>query len=150
MNHLLRGHAPITDKAWTEIDNEARERLVPALGARKLVDFDGPKGWMYSSTNLGRTEEVSDGPTDGTFVRQRQVLPLVELRTPFTIARHELAELDRGAIDTDFESLVAAAHTTAIAENTAIFHGLASAGIEVISDVSSHKQIPLGENKLFR
>ena len=66
MNHLMRGHAPITDEAWAEIDKEARERLVPALGARKLVDFDGPKGWKYSATNLGRTEEVADGPTTGT------------------------------------------------------------------------------------
>ncbi len=150
MNHLMRGHAPITDEAWAEIDKEARERLVPALGARKLVDFDGPKGWKYSATNLGRTEEVADGPTDGTFVRQRQVLPLVELRTPFTIRREELAELDRGAIDTDFESLDDAAHTTAVAENTAVFHGLASAGIKGIADASSHKTIPLGENNFFR
>jgi uncharacterized linocin/CFP29 family protein len=123
---------------------------VPALGARKLVDFDGPKGWKYSATNLGRTEEVADGPTTGTFVRQRQVLPLVELRTPFTIRREELAELDRGAIDTDFESLDDAAHTTAVAENTAVFHGLVSAGIKGIADASSHKTIPLGENNFFR
>ena len=60
MNHLMRGHAPIPDEAWAEIDKEARERLVPALGARKLVDFEGPRGWKYSATNLGRTEEVVD------------------------------------------------------------------------------------------
>jgi len=45
VNHLLRSHAPITDIAWSRLDAEGRERLVPALGARKLVDFSGPLGW---------------------------------------------------------------------------------------------------------
>ena len=55
MSHLLREHAPITETAWAEIDDEARERLTPALAARKLVDFAGPHGWEHSATNLGRT-----------------------------------------------------------------------------------------------
>lgn len=146
MNHLLRGHAPITDDAWKEIDREAREHLVTALGARKLVDFDGPKGWKYSATNLGRAEEVSPGPCDGTFTRQRQILPLVELRTPFSIARDELEKFDRGAIDPDFDSLNQAASQTALAENKTVFHGLKAAGIEGIAESSSHKPIPLGAN----
>jgi len=41
-----------------------KERLVPALGARKLVDFDGPHGWQHSSTNLGRTEKEAKAPTE--------------------------------------------------------------------------------------
>ena len=45
MSHLLRRHAPITSDGWQAIDDEARERLIPSLGARRLVDFDGPKGW---------------------------------------------------------------------------------------------------------
>ena len=56
MNHLLRSHAPISDAAWTLLDEEATERLAPALAARKLVDFSGPQGWEYSATNLGRTK----------------------------------------------------------------------------------------------
>src|ERR687887_346601 len=45
-----------------EADEEAGERVVPALAARKLVDFSGPRGWAYSATNLGRTEAVGDAP----------------------------------------------------------------------------------------
>jgi uncharacterized linocin/CFP29 family protein len=55
MNHLLRSHAPITDAGWELLDREARERLTPALAARKLIDFSGPHGWDHSATNLGRT-----------------------------------------------------------------------------------------------
>ena len=39
MNHLLRALGPISDAAWKLLDDEARERLTPALAARKLVDF---------------------------------------------------------------------------------------------------------------
>ena len=58
MNHLLRGHAPISDEGWKLIDTEARERLVPGLAARRLIDFAGPLGWEYSATNLGRVEDL--------------------------------------------------------------------------------------------
>ena len=58
MNHLLRGHAPISDDGWKLIDTEARDRLVPGLAARRLIDFAGPLGWEYSATNLGRVEPV--------------------------------------------------------------------------------------------
>ena len=45
MSHLLREHAPISEEGWKRIDDEARERLTPALAARRLVDFAGPFGW---------------------------------------------------------------------------------------------------------
>ena len=67
MNHLLRGHAPITDAGWALLDDEARERLRSALAARKLVDFDGPKGWEHSATNLGRTTAVEETPTTAVY-----------------------------------------------------------------------------------
>ena len=80
MSHLLREHAPITAAGWSRIDEEARERLTPALAARKLVDFAGPHGWQHSATNLGRTEPVTKAPRGGLTAARRRVLPLVELR----------------------------------------------------------------------
>ena len=85
MNHLLRSHAPITEAGWERLDGESRERLVPALAARKLVDFSGPLGWQYSATNLGRVEEIR-APAEDLEARQRRVLPLAELRAPFSIS----------------------------------------------------------------
>ena len=41
------------------LDQEARQRLTPALGARKLIDFRGPRGWEHSATNLGRAAPLS-------------------------------------------------------------------------------------------
>lgn len=146
MNHLLRGHAPITDEAWSQIDEEARQALVPRLGGRQLVDFEGPLGWGHSATDLGRVSEPSPGPAPGVSQRTRRVLPVVELRAPFTIERSELEALDRGAVDTDFDSLNEAARQIAVAENAAIFHGLADGGIQGIAAASGHDAIPLGDN----
>ncbi|MGB0120334.1 MAG: family 1 encapsulin nanocompartment shell protein [Solirubrobacterales bacterium] len=146
----MRGHAPITDEAWRQIDAEAKERLLPALGARKLVDFDGPHGWQHSSTNLGRTDREAKAPTKGVFLTTRKVLPLAELKTPFSLSRAELEDLDRGAVDADFEALDKAAQQTAIAENVAVFHGIESSGIDGIAAMSSHDPIPLTANNFDR
>jgi uncharacterized linocin/CFP29 family protein len=144
MNHLLRGHAPISDAAWTLLDEEARQRLEPALGARKLVDFSGPHGWDHSATNLGRVTPVAGAPGEGVTGLQRRVLPLVEVRADFAISRDELRDADRGADDTDLEALDNAAHQVAVAENVAVFHGWHGA-ITGIGESSPHEQVSLGE-----
>src|ERR1700710_784759 len=86
MNHLLRGHAPLTDSNWKLLDEEAVARLEGPLAARRLVDFLGPKGWEPSPTTLGRTEGI-DGNEEGVSALRRRVLPLVEVRVDFTVSR---------------------------------------------------------------
>ena len=144
MNHLLRSHAPISDAGWELLDREARERLTPALAARKLVDFSGPHGWEHSATNLGRTSPLASAPCEGVSGLQRRVLPLVELRADFELSRAELRDADRGADDTDLERLDKAAHQIAVAENVAVFHGWHGA-ITGIGEASPHKQVKLGD-----
>lgn len=141
MNHLLRAHAPISDGNWKTIDSEASERLVAALGARKLVDFAGPFGWNYSATNLGRVTAVEQAPVPGVRARKRRVLPLVEARVEFGLSRNELLDDDRGAADADLDSLDAAALQMASLENTAVFHGWGEAGIQGICEASPHPHI---------
>jgi len=142
-NHLLRSHAPISDDAWDAIDEEARERLVAALSARKLVDFSGPNGWAYSATNLGRTEPIVQAPCDGVHGLRRRVLALAEVRAPFTVSREELRAADRGAEDVDFAALDQAARNMAVAENKAVFHGWSEGGFTGITEASPHR-VPRG------
>jgi uncharacterized linocin/CFP29 family protein len=146
MSHLLRDHAPITAASWSLIDDEARERLTPALAARKLIDFAGPHGWEHSATNLGRTRPLMDAPVDDVKAAQRRVLAMVELRAPFLLARSELADGDRGAEDVDLAALDEAAHRIATAENRAVFHGWEAAGITGIAEASTHEPIALGND----
>jgi uncharacterized linocin/CFP29 family protein len=145
-DHLLRSHAPITDAGWELLDQEARERLVVALAARRLVDFSGPHGWEHSGTNLGRTEPIAEAPCEGVTALRRRVLPLAEMRAPFTVAREELRAGDRGAEDVDLDALDAAARSLAVAENTAVFHGWPEAGVEGITEASPHPELRRSED----
>jgi uncharacterized linocin/CFP29 family protein len=146
VNHLLRSIAPISDAGWELLDQEATQRLAPALAARKLVDFSGPRGWDHSGTNLGRVGELSDGPVDGVGAHQRRVLPLVELRAGFSVSRAELRDADRGAADSNLESLVEAAQRMARAENSVVCHGFDAAGIAGITQAASHTPIELSDD----
>ncbi len=144
MNHLLRGHAPISDDGWKLLDEEARQRLSPALAARKLVEFSGPLGWEHSATNLGRIRPLPNAPGEGVSGLQRQVLPLVELRADFELSRAELRDADRGADDADLAPLDQAAHRIAVAENVAVFHGWHGA-IAGVAEAAPHEQAKLGK-----
>jgi uncharacterized linocin/CFP29 family protein len=146
MNHLLRELAPVTDRGWEELDEEARSQLVVTLAARKLVDFSGPHGWERSATNLGRTERLPGTFVEGVDAQRRRVLPLVEARAPFTLSRAELEAVDRGAEDVDLDALDEAARRIALVENTAVFNGWADAGITGIVEASPHEPIPLTED----
>jgi len=148
MNHLLRSLAPISEDGWKLLDEEARERLAPALAARRLVDFSGPLGWEHSATNLGRTSELADSPAEGVAGLQRRVLPLVETRANFELSRAELRDGDRGADDVDLAQLDDAAHRIAIAENSAVFHGWGAA-IRGIAELTPQERIPLGEPSAY-
>src|SRR5258708_24286123 len=99
MSHLLREQAPISDAGWKLIDEEARERLLPGLAARRLVDFSGPHGWEHSATNLGRVDRGNVSQLKGVEARRRHVLALVELRARFTVSREHLRAGDRGPTD---------------------------------------------------
>jgi len=146
MNHLLRPLAPVTDRGWQLLDDEARSRLGTALAGRKLVDFSGPHGFEHSSLNLGRIGEPLDGPIDGVEARLRQVLPLAEIRVPFVVSRAALLDAERGATDIDLHDLDRAAHQIALAENTAVFHGWEPAGIVGASTASAHDAVALGDD----
>jgi uncharacterized linocin/CFP29 family protein len=147
MDHLQRDVAPISDDGWKALDEEARDRLRPGLAARRLIDFSGPLGWDHSATNLGRLEpgEVT-GAVAGVEARRRRVLPLVELRARFTLPRAELEAVDRGAEDADLGPLDEAAQRLVEAENNAVFHGFADAGIEGVAERSAHDAIKLGKD----
>jgi uncharacterized linocin/CFP29 family protein len=136
MSHLLRRHAPITAENWKDIDDEARARLEPGLAARRTVDFLGPHGWEHSAVSLGRITD--EGSSAGVEVATRRVLPLAELRAPFTIAVAELRAFDRGAEDVDYDDLDRAARALVEAENEAVFHGSEVAGIVGITEASTH------------
>jgi uncharacterized linocin/CFP29 family protein len=143
--HLRREQAPFAAAVWKTLDQEAARVLGTYLAARKVLDVQGPLGWERSAVNLGRSVPRPAGPAlaNGLELELRQVLPLIELRVPFSIARAELEAMERGAEDPDLRPLVQACRALARAEDRVIFHGHADAGVTGIIDSSVHEPVSL-------
>jgi uncharacterized linocin/CFP29 family protein len=146
MSNLKRSLAPLSGSAWEAIDAEARRVLKLKLAGRKLVDFHGPYGPTKAAVNLGRLEGLSAGPVAQVEAARRAVLPLVELRTYFDLARSEMDAIENGAEDPDLQPLIDASTRMAQAEDTAIFHGYEAAGIRGIDKSSTHPVLTITEN----
>lgn len=146
MNDLLRNLAPVSEAAWEEIENEARRTLRATLAARKLVDFSGPLGWDASAVNLGRSTRLKAAPEKKVEARLRRVQPLVELRIGFELSREELEAVGRGAADPDLDPVREAARSLGLAEDRAVFHGHAEAGIGGIVDAAAASTCAIGED----
>jgi uncharacterized linocin/CFP29 family protein len=139
-DHLFQHLAPITDAAWKAIEDDVKPRLKAHLAARKLIDFEGPLGWDYSATNLGRAYPIPQLLPELT-TSQRAVLPLIEARADFVLSRTRLDDVGRGARDVDLSALDTVARQIALAENQTVFHGYRAAGITGMTEASSHEPI---------
>jgi uncharacterized linocin/CFP29 family protein len=59
MNNLHRELAPISDKAWAQIEAEASRTLKRHLAARRVVDVPDPKGLELSAVGTGHLHQPS-------------------------------------------------------------------------------------------
>ena len=135
---LKREHAPILPAALAAVDAEAARVLKLNLAGRRIVDFRGPHGWPLAAVNTGRLVKLKDELDPQVHVGIRQAQPLIELRVPIRLPIAELDSIARGAPDPDLRPVVAAAEKVAQVEDSAIFNGLAAAGIVGIIPASPH------------
>jgi len=145
MNNLHRELAPISDKAWAQIEEEASRTLKRHLAARRVVDVQGPKGFELSAVGTGHLHQIQ-APGDGIQAAQREANALVELRVPFELTRQAIDDVERGATDSDWLPLKDAARTIAFAEDRAVFDGYAAAGIQGVRQGTSNPAVTLPPN----
>jgi uncharacterized linocin/CFP29 family protein len=137
MNNLHRELAPVSEAAWSEIEEEASRTLKRYLAGRRVVDMHGPGGTTLSAIGTGHLRDIQS-PADGVIARQREVKALVELRVPFELDRQAIDDVERGATDSDWQPVKDAARQIAYAEDGAIFEGYAAAGIQGIRQGTSN------------
>ncbi len=142
MNNLHRELAPVSDEAWTDIEQESARTLKRYLAGRRVVDVHGPTGLETAAIGTGHQATI-DAPGKGVQARQRRVLPLVELRVPFTLSREQIDDVARGAADPDWQPARDAARQIAFAEDQAIFAGYPAAGIGGIMPGASNPPLIL-------
>jgi uncharacterized linocin/CFP29 family protein len=145
MNNLHRELAPISDAAWSQIEEETSRTIKRYLAGRRVVDVQGPGGMALSAVGTGHLRNVA-APGDGILARQREVKPLVELRVPFELDRQQVDDVERGANDSDWQPAKDAARLLAFAEDRAIFEGYAAADIGGIREGTSNPVLTLPPN----
>ncbi len=145
MNNLHRELAPVSDKAWAQIEQEASRTLKRHLAARRVVDVAGPKGPELSAIGTGHLRQIPS-PADGIQASQREAKALVELRVPFELTRQAIDDVERGATDSNWEPVKEAARRIAFAEDRAVFDGCAPAGIQGVRQGCSNPAVPLPPN----
>jgi uncharacterized linocin/CFP29 family protein len=142
MNNLHRELAPISDAAWSQIEEETSRTLKRYLAGRRVVDLQGPSGVALSAVGTGHLHNI-DASGDGILARQRDVNALVELRVPFDLDRQQIDDVERGANDSDWQPAKDAARLLAFAEDRAIFDGYAAAGVGGIRQGTSNPVMTL-------
>ena len=142
MNNLHRELAPISDAAWSQIEEETSRTIKRYLAGRRVVDVQGPSGVATPGIGTGHLRNVA-APGNGILARQREVKALVELRVPFELDRQQIDDVERGADDSDWQPAKDAARLLAFAEDRAIFEGYAAAGIGGVREGTSNPVVPL-------
>src|ERR1700721_2532361 len=129
MNNLHRELAPISDAAWSQIEEETTRTLKRYLAGRRVVEVPSPGGIALPGVATGHLKSIS-GPGESIIASQREVKPLVELRAPFELSRQTIDDVERGSEDSDWQPAKDAAKKLAFAEDRAIFNGYPDAGIK--------------------
>jgi len=142
MNNLYRGLAPITEVAWAEIELEAARTFKRHIAGRRVVDVSEPGGPATAAVSTGHLLDLTS-PGDGVAAHLRASKPLVRLRVPFTVARTDVDDVERGSQDSDWDPVKDAAKRLAFVEDRAIFEGYEAASIEGIRKTSSNPALAL-------
>lgn len=137
MNNLHRELAPISDAAWSQIEEETSRTFKRYIAGRRVVDLEGPGGVALPAIGTGHLRNIKSS-ADGVITRQREVNALVELRVPFDLNRQQIDDVERGAEDSDWQPAKDAAQRLAFAEDRAIFEGYAASGIGGIRQGTSN------------
>ena len=137
MNNLHRELAPISDAAWSQIEEETSRTFKRYIAGRRVVDLQGPGGVALPAIGTGHLRDIK-ASGDGIIARQREVNALVELRVPFDLSRQQIDDVERGANNSDWQPAKDAAQRLAFAEDRAIFEGYAAGGIGGIREGTSN------------
>ncbi len=122
MDWLRREAAPVSERTWREIDGAVVRSAKQELAARRVADFEGPKGWEHAAEPLGTRHP---GPPAHSGARRAipDVMLLCELRKEFALAWETVDAFERGARVLDTAPAEHAAREVALAEDDLAFHG---------------------------
>ncbi len=142
MDILKQDLAPISQKAWDEINAEAKNMFSILCTSRKFVNVSAPKGWDFAAVSSGKLIMPEKNKNYGYF----DIQPLIELRIPFKLNKFELDNITRGLEDVDLENMEKAAKELAKFEDMAIFNGFEKTGLPGLKKTCEHDPVAISEN----
>ena len=124
MEWLRRNAAPLSQKVWKQVDDIAGSMFKQTVVARRIADFDGPRGWNHVATQLG-TFKPAQAPQSSGKVRFSvpDVLLLTELRADFQLPWADIDIFERVGPTLESHAIEEAARETALAEDALILFG---------------------------
>jgi uncharacterized linocin/CFP29 family protein len=122
MDWLRRGTAPVSDRVWQEIDAAVVRAAKQELAARRIADFEGPRGWEHVAEPLG-SRRPGPPAKSGAVCSLPNILLLSEIRKEFSLAWDAIDAFERGARILDTAPAEQAAREVALAEDELAFHG---------------------------
>jgi uncharacterized linocin/CFP29 family protein len=146
MNILKRNLAPLTEKAWKRIEEQAQTVFKLRLSARRVVDVEGPRGLDYAALPLGRLVPEEKQSSRTLKYGLHKVQPLTEVRAEFQLDILEMDNAERGAQDIDLAALIASAGEIAAFEEKAVYYGFEPGAIEGLKKQSSHEPLKKGDS----
>ena len=124
MEWLRRSAAPLSAKVWNEVDEIAGTMFKQTVVARRILDFDGPRGWNHVSTQLGTFKPVQTSQDSGKVkMSVPDVMLLTELRADFAIPWADIDIFERVGPTLESKSIEDAAREMALAEDALLFFG---------------------------
>src|SRR6478736_4899535 len=103
MNNLYRELAPITEAAWTEIEQEATRTFKRHIAGRRVVDVSDPGGPVTAAVSTGHLRDVA---------------PPADPREMPDIISQALSELRLAGVDGPYSVLLSADVYTQVSETT--------------------------------
>jgi uncharacterized linocin/CFP29 family protein len=122
MDWLRRVGAPLSDRVWEAIEEAIMRSARQELAARRVADFEGPKGWEHAAEPLG-TRRQGPRAKSGAHCSIPDVMLLSEIRQDFSMAWATIDAFERGARVLDTLPAEQAAREVALAEDDLAFHG---------------------------
>ena len=122
MDWLRRASAPLSSEVWNAIDHAVVSASRQELAARRIADFEGPKGWDHVADPLGTTRP---GPQarSGAARAVPDVVLLTEIHADFSLPWATVDAFARGARVMDTGPAEQAAREVALAEDDLAFNG---------------------------
>ena len=138
-SYLGRNDAPFGDAVWNLLDGVVVEAAKSVLSARRILDIEGPYGLGLKQVPL---EDKQINESD-VAISASKSLPVSLISTGFNLSARDIASYTESGFAMDLSGVAKAAQAIASAEDSIIFEGSKTLGVEGLFSASGTQSVKL-------